>query len=549
MSKWKRTLFGKNLPLLMLRLILGLAFAVSNVSLGQISRRFYDEVILSGSSEALWDLGLLYLLALLSFLVLYSLQEILNAFIEEKSAEYLRCKAYSGYLCMPMADMDRMKGGDLVTRLTSDVNQMRPLGGTLYFNILNSMFLLGVLLVWMFSVNSSLALFLLPAPLLFCIGMAFFSTEMFMIAEKLQGYLAESSGLITHAARASRTIRLFFLRAAVKQRYSETLSVLANKAVERDVAQAKMQNVWDLIMTPYQAVFYLWAGSMYLRTGAPSLGTIIAFSSFVSFLIYPMMSLFGGLSEIGQIMASKKRVAFLLEEKEEADKPLSVQCMAAGDIVIRNVSYSYSEGKKALDGISCTIPGGKTTILWGPPGSGKSTLAKVILGLYQPDSGTVSWTDGNTPKSVEACRTRIAFLEQRPFIFAGSIKDNLLLGVGNCPQERMESATAQAGIADRISAMPDGYSTVLDERTPLSGGEKQRLALSRCFMRDIDVFLLDEPTSAMNAELACDILDSLQKEYPDTTKIIITHDPALLRYSDMVLHLENGCVTSVNPPV
>lgn len=549
MSGWKSTLFGKNLPLLMLRLILGLAFAASNVSLGQISRRFYDEVILSGASESLWDLGMFYLLALLSFLVFYSLQEILNAFIEEKSAEYLRCKAYSGYLCMPMADVDRMKGGDLITCLTSDINQMRPLGGTLYFNILNSMFLLGVLLVWMFSVNSSLSLFLLPAPLIFCIGMAFFSTKMFMIAEKLQGYLAESSGLITRAARASRTIRLFFLRAAVKQRYSETLSVLANKAVERDVAQAKMQNVWDLIMTPYQAVFYLWGGLMYLRTGAPSLGTIIAFSSFVSFLIYPMMSLFGGLSEIGQIMASKKRVAFLLEEKEEAKKPLSVQCMATGDIVIRNVSYSYSEGKKALDGISCTIPRGKTTILWGPPGSGKSTLAKVILGLYQPDSGTVFWTDGNTPKSVEACRTRIAFLEQRPFIFAGSIKDNLLLGVGNCPPERMESATAQAGIADRISLMPDGYSTVLDEKTPLSGGEKQRLALSRCFMRDIDVFLLDEPTSAMNAELARDILDSLQKEYPDTTKIIITHDPALLRYSDMVLRLENGRVTSVNTPL
>lgn len=546
MSKRKSTLFRKNLPLLILRLLLGLAFAVSNVSMGQTSRRFYDEVIVSNTSEPLWSLGLFYLLALFSFLVFYSLQEILNVFIEEKSAEYLRCKAYSGYLHMSMVDMDRMKSGDLLTRLTSDVSQIRPLGGTLYFNILNSMILLGALLTWMFSVNRSLSLFLLPAPLLFCIGIAFFSTKMFMIAEKLQKYLAETNSLLSHAVKASHTIRLFFLRVAVRQQYSEKLAVLAKKAVEKDIAQTKMQNVWQLIMTPYQAAFYLWSGLMYLRTGTPSLGTIIAFSNFVSFLIYPMMLLLGGLSQIGQIMASKKRLASLLEEKEEDKKPLSDQSRATGDIVIQNVSYSYSEGKKALNRISCIIPGGKTTILWGPPGSGKSTLAKVILGLYQPDAGMIFWTDGNKTNSVETCHSHIAFLEQRPFIFAGSIKENLLLGAENCLPKKMENATAQAQIADRISMMPEGYNTALDERIPLSGGEKQRLALARCFMHDNDVFLLDEPTSAMNSELARDILNNLQKEYPNTTKIIITHDPALLCYADTVIQLKNGHITEIS---
>ncbi len=546
MSKQKNTLFKKNFPLLMLRLILGLAFAMSNVFIGQISRQFYDEVIVSNTSASLWNLGLAYLLALLSFLVFFSLQEILNTFIEEKSAKYLRDKAYSGYLNMPMIEIDKMKSGDLVTRLTNDVNQMRPLGGTLYFNILNSIILLGALLAWMFSVNGSLSLFILPAPLLFCFGIAFFSTKMFMVADKLQRYLAESTSLITHAVKASHTIRLFFLRVGVNQRYSETLSTLAKKAVERDVIQAKMQNVWNLLMTPYQAIFYLWGGLMYLRVGNPSLGTIIAFSNFVSFLIYPIMSLLGGLSQIGQIIASQKRVRDLLKEKEEEKKLLSSQSRATGDIVIQNLSYSYSEGKKALDDISCIIPGGRTTILFGQPGSGKSTLVKVILGLYHPDTGNIFWTNGTNKKSVDACQSHIAFLEQRPFIFAGSIKDNLLLGTENCPLEQMESATAYAQIADRISTMPDGYNTELDERIPLSGGEKQRLALARCFMRDNDVFLLDEPTSAMNATLASDILNSLQKEYPDATKIIVTHDPALLEYADTVIHLENGRITSID---
>lgn len=257
-----------------------------------------------------------------------------------------------------------------------------------------------------------------------------------------------------------------------------------------------------------------------------------------------MMSLLGGLSQMGQIMASKNRLGNLLEEKEVL-KSQDAQNRAKGDIVIQNVSYSYSEGKKALDEISCVIPGGKITILWGEPGSGKSTLAKIILGLYQPDKGEIFWKDEGKKSGVESCQSHIAFLEQRPFIFAGNIKDNLLLGTENSPLEKMESAMNQAQIADRISQMPESYNTVLDERTPLSGGEKQRLALARCFMRDNDVFLLDEPTSAMNAELASDILDSLQKEYPDATKIIITHDSALLRYADTVIRLKSGRVASV----
>ena len=518
-------------------------FAVSNIALGQLSRRFYDEVILPGSPGSLWSLGLLYLLALAAFLAFYAAQEIVSVHIEERSAAILRKKVYSGYLRKPLRETAGIRSGDLVTHITSDVDQLRPTGGTLAVNCLCSVLLLAALLWWMFSTSSMLAWFLLPAPLLFCVAMIFFSTKMCMIAEKYQNCLAESNHLIAGLVRASDTIRLFFLKAAARQRCSGTLAGLAEKAIQKDVANAKMQSVWNLIMTPYQALFYLWAGLAYLNHGTPSLGTIIAFSNFVSFLIYPMMSLLGGLSGLGQIQAGRKRLSTLLDWQDTAPSGTPQQ-PARGDIRIRNVCFSYDQGKEVLRDVSCTIPGGKTTVLWGAPGSGKTTLAKLILGLYKPDSGSIVWQSGEQEYDVEQCREKIGFLEQHPFLFAGSIRDNLLLGMKNTSPERMKLAAQYAWIEEKILSMPDRYNTVLDEKVQLSGGEKQRLALARCFIRDNDVLLLDEPTSALNRDLARDLLSGLKDNYPDMTRVIISHDPAVLDYADQVIRLSEGHVLS-----
>ena len=543
MNSRKQSLMRKNLPLLVLRCAAGIVFAVSNIALGQLSRRFYDEVILSGSQGSLWSLGLLYLLALAAFLVFYAAQEILSVHIEERSAAILREKVYSGYLRKPLRETVGIRSGELVTNITSDVDQLRPTGGTLIVNCLCSLFLLTALLWWMFSTSSMLAWFLLPAPLLFCIAMIFFSTKMFMIAEKYQNCLAESNHLIAGIVRASDTIRLFFLKAAARQRCLKTLAELAEKAVRKDVANAKMQSVWNLIMTPYQALFYLWAGLAYLNHGQPSLGTIIAFSNFVSFLIYPMMSLLGGLSGLGQIQAGRKRLSSLLDKSETAESRMPQQ-PARGDIRIRNVCFSYDQEKEALQDVSCTIPGGKTTVLWGAPGSGKTTLAKLILGLYKPDSGSIAWQSGDREYDAGECGKRIGFLEQHPFLFAGSIRDNLLLGMKDTPPEKMKLAAQHAWIEEKILSMPDRYNTVLDEKIQLSGGEKQRLALARCFVRHSDVLLLAEPSYALNADLAKDLLSGLKENYPDMTMVIISHDPAVLDYADKVIRLSEGHVVS-----
>lgn len=535
----KGSLAYSNMPLLIIRCVVGLAFAVSNIFLGQLSRRFYDEVILAESQVSLWHLGLLYLLALTGFLLFYSIQEIVSIHIEERSAAVLRNKVYSNYLRKPLRDIVGIRSGDLVTNISSDADQLKPTGGTLIVNCLCSLFLMAALLWWMFSTSSSLAWFLLPAPLLFCVAMAFFSTKLFIIAEKYQGYLAESNHLIARVVKASDTIRLFFLRAAVQQRCSKALADMAQKSIEKDVANAKMQTVWNLIMTPYQAVFYLWAGLAFLDHGTPSLGTIIAFSNFVSFLIYPLMSLLSGLTGLGQIKASEKRIAPLLEEPSALEELTRTQT-AQGDILIRDVSFSYDQAKFALENVSCTIPGGKTTVLWGTPGSGKTTLAKIILGIYKPDSGLIAWRTGDEVSDIEPSRRRIGFLEQHPFLFTGSIRENILLGTKDGSTDKMRLAARQAWIEDKILSMPQQYDTILDDMIPLSGGEKQRLALARCFVRDNDVLVLDEPTSALNRDLADSLLSGLKDNYPDMTRIIISHDPAVLEYADNVIKLSEG---------
>lgn len=543
---YQRNLLVYNAPWLLLRGLTGISFAFVNVALGQLSRQVYDDAILAGSRQMLWKLGAMYLLALSAFLLFQVLQEIVIIYIEERSAERLRCDTYAGYLRKPFAEMEKLRGGDFLTIMTSDINNMKPLGGTVWVDIVNSLMMLAVLLWWLFSVDGLLAAMLLPAPLFFCFAIIFFSTKMFNISNKLQEYRASTNSLISQVVAGSNTIRLFLLKAMVKQRFSKSVSDLAEKAVKLDVTNARMLSVWNLIMIPYQAVFFLVTGWIHIQKGSPTVGTILAFSNFISFLVYPLMSLLGSVADVGSMLASKQRVWRILSGSQGRQKVLAAQS-ATGDIVLRNINFSYDEGQNVLNDVSFTIPGKKTTVIWGCSGSGKSTLAKLLLDLYQPTGGSITFAGQGSDAGSAGFSKRISLLEQQPFIFEGTVKANVLLGQPDADEEQLRRAASNACIAERLEQLPKGYDTILDEKTPLSGGEKQRLALARCFVRDSDVFILDEPTSALNAELAHEVLRCLHKYYPETTKVIITHDPSILQYADWCVVIDKGHLIYTGP--
>ncbi|GAA1841528.1 thiol reductant ABC exporter subunit CydD [Actinomadura bangladeshensis] len=210
--------------------------------------------------------------------------------------------------------------------------------------------------------------------------------------------------------------------------------------------------------------------------------------------------------------------------------------LARATLRLDGVTVAYDRGP-ALSGFSLTVHPGETVALVGPSGAGKSTVLSVLLGFVQPDSGRVlvDWDD-LADFSPDAWRARIAWVPQRPHLFAGTVAENILLGRPSASPESVRAAAEAANALDFIEALPAGFDTPLGDRgAGLSAGQRQRLALARAFLRDAPLLLLDEPTSNLDVESEAAVIDAVERLKTGRTVLLVAHRPALMTLADRVI--------------
>ena len=212
-----------------------------------------------------------------------------------------------------------------------------------------------------------------------------------------------------------------------------------------------------------------------------------------------------------------------------------------GPVGLQDVHFRYVPEFPVLKGVSFDIPAGKKTVLVGPSGSGKSSMANLILRFYDPEKGTVR-LEGKDLKDVDLVKyyDRVGMILQDDFLFSGTIRDNIVYGKRLATQQEIERACTIAGIHDEILEMPNGYETIVGEGSGLSGGQMQRIALARAFVRSPNILMLDEATRALDARLHNLVLNNVDAEFKDSTRIMITHATNDARNADLVVYLEKG---------
>ena len=306
-----------------------------------------------------------------------------------------------------------------------------------------------------------------------------------------------------------------------------------------------------LLLSAGTAAVFLYGGFRVIE-GATTLGTFVAFMAYQMRLLGPIQGLMGIYSNLATARASLVRVHELLDTPPDVqDAPACMRMAEArGSVKLRGVRFGFGRGGEILDGVDLEIPPAQTLAIVGASGSGKSTIADLLVRFIDPEEGSVE-LDGVDLRTValEDIRRLVHVVEQDPFIFHASIRENVLYGRPEADDAEVWSALHAAGLGDLVSAMPDGVDSVVGERgRQLSAGERQRLAMARAFLADPAVLVMDEATGSLDPSSEASVLQGYARLMRNRTTVVITHRLDLAKRCERVVVVEGGRIVEDGTP-
>lgn len=303
------------------------------------------------------------------------------------------------------------------------------------------------------------------------------------------------------------------------------------------------------VLRAMAVLVYTWYGWTRILAGELSLGTYMAFTAYVGYISNPITSLLDLAMQIPVLRVYMSRYFEVVDTMPEVRSPMSAEVLSItqGTIVFQKVSFEYQEENYILKDINLTIEGGMNTALVGRSGAGKTTLAQLIPRFYDPQVGSIYIDGMDTSRAdLRSLRQQIGFMQQDPFLFSGTVWENLTIGRPECSHALVEQSAEIAGVGDFIAALPKGYETDIGEKgAQLSQGQKQRLALARVLLLDPSILILDEFTSAIDNETESKIRSALRSYYQGRTIITIAHRLSTFINADSIIVLDEGSIVGV----
>ncbi len=503
----------------------------------------------SGESRKALELGALLVgVALASFAVrVLSRVAVFNA---GRKAEYeLRNGLLIHLQKLGSSFFQRMPVGEIMSRVTNDLAQVRLLLGFGVLNAVNTVFGLISAFAVTIGISPNLTLAALsPLPFLMLVTRRF-ASQIYGRQRQNQEALGEMSDLVQTSIAGSRVIRSFNLEESQVERFAAK----NDQYLEKSLALARLRGSMGPIMqslTGIGTVIVFWYGGHLLVTGRIDEGGFLAFFRAMGRLAWPLMALgfLVGLVQRGR--AAYSRLLALFEAKPEiVDGPLPAPKKVSGRIQVRNLSFGYG-AKQVLQGVSFELPPGGSVAIVGRTGSGKSTLARLLPRLEQVPRGSI-FLDGADicDLPLHFVRDTIGYAQQDPFLFSTTAAYNIGFALdepdADPSRETIVGAARRAHILDELLGLPDGLDTVVGERgVQLSGGQKQRVSLASAFVLGPRVLVLDDPMSAVDSRTESGILEAIDEQRAERGVILITHRVAAARRCDRILVLENGRIVA-----
>jgi ATP-binding cassette subfamily B protein len=543
---------------------LGFALAFTQMGLGLVVPRIIQLTINNALIGGETGLLVTYGLALLGIAAIRFAVGVGRRLATGKASlgiEYdLRNRMWTHILRQSFSYFDRWPTGQLMSRAMSDIQNVRMfLGYGLVFFVTNiaMMVAIAVILLVMDWQLALLSLAFMPFLLLVTVR---FSKRLQPILKDVQQRIADVTAAAEENVVGSRIVRIF----AREEDELEKFSDRSYKVFEASVAAARTRAVYIPLIAfiPNLAVaFLLYYGGRQVIEGDLSLGSLVAFYSYLMMLVYPAQVI-GWLTGLAQrAIASGERVYEVLDSPlEMTEKPDAQPLRDAfgltaaeseaesagatgptGAVTFEDVWFSYG-GRPVLQGVSLEVPAGHTIALVGHTGCGKTTLTNLVPRFYDTGGGSVL-IDGQDVRDLQLAdlRRHIGIVNQDPFLFSTSIAENIRFGRPEATDGEVRAAARAAQADDFIEALPEGYETVIGERGfTLSGGQRQRIAIARALVMDPRILILDDATSSVDVETEFKIRAALQEVMRGRTTFIIAHRPSTISLAREVVVLHHG---------
>jgi ATP-binding cassette subfamily B protein/subfamily B ATP-binding cassette protein MsbA len=494
-----------------------------------------------------------------------SLRIRINNRFEQNVIYDLRRDVYARLQRLPVNYFDQRASGDLMTRVLEDVNSVERvlIDGTEQGTVA-VLSILGVLAL-MIHHNLTLALVALaPIPLL-AAGALWYTVTAHSRYRAQRQAASAMNALLMDNLQGVRQIKAFGREPHEDSRFAQRADDLRRGTLEVMLAWANYSPAMSFV-TALGTVFVLWYGGGQMLAGKMTLGQLVGFLFYLALFYEPVARLHGLNQMLQAARAAGERVFDILDAPTERDSKLlpasrrqvvkaretdeassagrmpAAPWRARGEVVYENVAFNYSPDRAVLRNVSLRAAPGEMIALVGPTGAGKSTLVNLLPAFYEITSGRVS-IDGQDIRqmTLDSLRAQIAIVSQEPFLFNGTVRENISYGKLDATDDELKGAARAANCHEFISRLPEGYDTHVGERgVKLSVGEKQRVSIARALLKNAPILILDEATASVDTATERLIQEALQRLMTGRTSFVIAHRLSTIRQADQILVLRHG---------
>lgn len=455
----------------------------------------------------------------------------------------IRSNLYCHLQRLSLSFHNRAKSGDLITRVTYDVERLREATVVAALPLLtNLLTILGMVGV-MFALNWELALIAITIAPVFLLSTVRIGRRIQNVARMQRKREGAMAAVAAESMGAIKVVQALSLQAMLAHNFSRANQKSLKDAAQAQKLSARLERTVEVLVA-FSTALVLWRGVQLILQQSITPGDLLVFTTYLKVAFKPMRQLAKYTGQIAKATASGERIVDLLDRVPEVrDARGAIEAPPfQGAIRFERVSFGYEADRAALQNLNFKAQPGQRIALVGPSGGGKSTIVSLLLRFYDPQSGRIL-IDGHDLREykLESLRQQISIVLQDSVLFATTVRENIAYGCLGASQHQIEAAARLANAHEFIQRLPQGYDTVLGERgATLSGGQRQRIAIARAAIRRAPIVILDEPTTGLDNNSEHLVNEALERLTQGCTTFVISHNLKVVEQADQLLYIENG---------